>query len=54
MLLGFFLFISQGGKNPQNVELNPSACEDFKDGSDKSEHPFEQLIMSNQCKVINM
>lgn len=50
----FFCTHQTKKKNPQKAELNPSACEASNDGGDKSEHPFEQLIMAEQRKVINV
>lgn len=53
-LLLVLLYTSDKKKSPQKAESNPSACEASNDGGDKSEHPFEQLIMAEQRKVINV
>lgn len=50
--VGSFVHIRE--KKPKKVESNPSACEDFKDGSDNCEHAFGRIIMAEQCKVINV
>lgn len=55
VVVASFVRIRDKYKNPQKVVSNPSAFEDFNDGADKwsGGDPFEQLIMAEQCKVIN-